>query len=83
MSLVGPRPQVRGRGRSSTTGRMHRRLSVRPGHDRPVAGLGPQRPLVEEAVRLDLYYVDNWSMLQDLAILARTFSAVVASRGAY
>ena len=36
-----------------------------------------------EAIRLDLYYVDNWSMVQDLAILTRTLGAVLASRGAY
>ena len=36
-----------------------------------------------EAIRLDLYYVDNWSMFQDLTILARTFSAVFGSHGAY
>ena len=34
-------------------------------------------------MRLDLYYVDNWSMVQDLLILARTVTAVLASRGAY
>lgn len=34
-------------------------------------------------MRLDLYYVDNWSMLQDLTILGRTVTAVLASRGAY
>jgi len=37
----------------------------------------------EDTVRLDLYYVDNWSMVQDLAILARTLRAVVGSDGAY
>jgi lipopolysaccharide/colanic/teichoic acid biosynthesis glycosyltransferase len=37
----------------------------------------------EDAVRLDLYYVDHWSMLQDLHILARTFGAVIRPRGAY
>ena len=36
----------------------------------------------EDSVRLDLYYVDNWSIVQDLAILARTMLAVVSSRGA-
>ena len=36
-----------------------------------------------DTVRLDLYYVDNWSMLQDLSILGRTISAVLGSRGAY
>ncbi|HEX6916503.1 MAG TPA: sugar transferase, partial [Phycicoccus sp.] len=37
----------------------------------------------DDAVRLDLYYVDNWSLVQDLAILAKTMSAVVSARGAY
>ena len=37
----------------------------------------------DESVRLDLYYVDNWSMVQDLTILARTAGAVMGSRGAY
>ena len=37
----------------------------------------------DEAIRLDLYYVDNWSMLQDLTILVRTLGAVFGSRGAY
>ncbi len=34
-------------------------------------------------MRLDLYYVDNWSMLQDLTIMARTLRAVFRSGGAY
>jgi lipopolysaccharide/colanic/teichoic acid biosynthesis glycosyltransferase len=38
---------------------------------------------LDEAVRLDLYYVDNWSMSQDLAILSKTLRAVVGSSGAY
>ena len=37
----------------------------------------------DEAIRLDLYYVDNWSMLQDLTILARTLGAVLGTKGAY
>jgi lipopolysaccharide/colanic/teichoic acid biosynthesis glycosyltransferase len=37
----------------------------------------------EEAVRLDLFYVDNWSMVQDLTILAKTVGAVLARNGAY
>ena len=37
----------------------------------------------EEARRLDLFYVDNWSMMQDLSILSRTVGAVFGSRGAY
>ena len=37
----------------------------------------------EETVRLDVYYVDNWSMLQDVVIIARTARAVFGSAGAY
>ena len=62
---------------------MSRRLHVRPGMTGlwQVSGRNDLTP--EEAIRLDLYYVDNWSMLQDLSLLGRTLSAVIASRGAY
>ena len=38
---------------------------------------------VEDAMRLDSYYVENWSMTADLVILWKTVRAVVASEGAY
>ena len=82
MSLVGPRPQLPPRSRS-TPARMDRRLRVRPGMTGLWQVSGRSRPHLEEAIRLDLYYVDNWSMLQDLAILARTLGAVVGADGAY
>ncbi len=37
----------------------------------------------EDAVRLDLYYVENWSLGLDLSILARTALAILSRRGAY
>jgi lipopolysaccharide/colanic/teichoic acid biosynthesis glycosyltransferase len=37
----------------------------------------------EESVRLDLRYVENWSLLLDLMILWKTASAVLRARGAY
>ncbi len=37
----------------------------------------------EESVRLDLYYVDNWSMTSDLVIMAKTLRAVIGKSGAY
>ncbi len=37
----------------------------------------------DESIRLDLYYVDNWSMIQDLGDPGRTVGAVFSSRGAY
>lgn len=82
MSLVGPRPSLPSEVAEYTED-VHRRLHVRPG----LTGLwqvsGRSDLSFEEAVRLDLYYVDNWSMLQDLSILTRTIGAVLNSRGAY
>jgi exopolysaccharide biosynthesis polyprenyl glycosylphosphotransferase len=82
MSLVGPRPplssEVDGYGDD-----MRRRLLVKPG----LTGLwqvsGRSDLSWEESVRLDLYYVENWSFALDLVIMARTVSAVLAGRGAY
>lgn len=82
MSLVGPRPPLP-REVALYSADMRRRLRVRPG----LTGLwqvsGRSDLSWEETVRLDLYYVENWSILQDLSILARTVGAVLASRGAY
>lgn len=82
MSLVGPRPPLPSEVAKydDDTGR---RMHVRPG----LTGLwqvsGRSDLSWEETVRLDLYYVDNWSMLQDLNILGKTLGAVFRSRGAY
>lgn len=82
MSLVGPRPQV-AREVALYDTHTSRRLSVRPGMTGLWQVSGRNNLSTSEAVRLDLYYVDNWSMLQDLAILYRTLGAVMSSRGAY
>ena len=37
----------------------------------------------EESMRIDLYYVENWSLLLDASILLRTVRAVLTGRGAY
>ena len=82
MSLVGPRPPL-----SSEVDRyavdVHRRLLVRPG----LTGLwqvsGRSGLSWDESVRLDLYYVDNWSMTSDLVIIAKTVRAVLGTSGAY
>ena len=82
MSLVGPRPALPSEVSRYDTD-VSRRLRVRPG----ITGLwqvsGRSDLSWEDTVRLDLYYVDNWSMLQDLTILARTLRAVFRSDGAY
>jgi exopolysaccharide biosynthesis polyprenyl glycosylphosphotransferase len=82
MSMVGPRPPLPHEvARYSTD--MSRRLRVRPGMTGLWQVSGRSDLSWDETVRLDLYYVDNWSMVQDLNILARTVSAVLSSRGAY
>ncbi|MEX0426822.1 sugar transferase [Nocardioides sp. DS6] len=82
MSLVGPRPQVPAEV-ALYDDVLHRRLRVRPGMTGLWQVSGRNDLSVEDSVRLDLYYVDNWSMLQDLSILGRTVGAVLGSRGAY
>ncbi|WP_107766558.1 sugar transferase [Nocardioides terrigena] len=82
MSLIGPRPPLPSEVEAYAD-HMHRRLRVRPGMTGLWQVSGRSNLSFDEAIRLDLYYVDNWSMLQDLSILARTFGAVFGSRGAY
>jgi exopolysaccharide biosynthesis polyprenyl glycosylphosphotransferase len=82
MSVVGPRPPLR-REVENYNGDVKRRLLVKPG----VSGLwqvsGRSDLSWEESVRLDLSYVDNWSMAGDLVIIAKTVKAVITSHGAY
>lgn len=82
MSLVGPRPPLPSEVEQYEQD-MLRRLNVLPGMTGLWQVSGRSDLSWEDTVRLDLYYVDNWSMVQDLLILARTVTAVLASRGAY
>jgi exopolysaccharide biosynthesis polyprenyl glycosylphosphotransferase len=82
MSLVGPRPPVPSEV-AQYGDDVRRRLLVKPG----LTGLwqvsGRSDLPWEECVRLDLRYVENWSVSLDLLILARTLVAVLRGRGAY
>ncbi|WP_193750356.1 sugar transferase [Curtobacterium luteum] len=82
MSLVGPRPALP-REVAVYEDFADRRLLVTPG----ITGLwqvsGRSDLDWAEGVRLDLHYVENWSFLHDLVILARTIPSVLRSRGAY
>jgi exopolysaccharide biosynthesis polyprenyl glycosylphosphotransferase len=82
MSVVGPRPPLR-REVESYDCDLVRRLLVKPG----VTGLwqvsGRSDLSWERSVRLDLSYVDNWSMIQDVLIIAKTLRAVFRRAGAY
>ena len=82
MSLVGPRPPLASEV-AVYEDQVHRRLRVKPG----LTGLwqvsGRSDLSWEESVRLDLRYVDNWSLTMDLLILWKTARAVLGSTGAY
>ena len=82
MSLVGPRPPLPGEVARYDT-QVSRRLLVKPG----LTGLwqisGRSDLPWEESVRLDLRYVENWSLALDLLILWKTGRAVLSRSGAY
>lgn len=82
MSLVGPRPPLPHEV-ARYDDAMRRRLRVRPGMTGLWQVSGRSELSWEDSIRLDLYYVDNWSMLQDMTILLRTGGAVVHAQGAY
>jgi exopolysaccharide biosynthesis polyprenyl glycosylphosphotransferase len=82
MSLVGPRPALPEEA-AAYGEHMRRRLAVKPG----ITGLwqvnGRSDLSWDEAVRLDVRYVENWSFALDLQILWKTWSAVIRGSGAY
>lgn len=82
MSLVGPRPPLPSEVEAYES-HVRRRLLVKPG----LTGLwqvsGRSNLSWQDSVRLDLYYVENWSLTGDLVILFRTFRAVFRGSGAY
>jgi lipopolysaccharide/colanic/teichoic acid biosynthesis glycosyltransferase len=82
MSLVGPRPALPNEVARYDIDPL-RRLVVKPG----VTGLwqvsGRSDLTWDQSVRLDLRYVDNWSLRLDAAILVRTVRAVLGHHGAY
>ena len=82
MSLVGPRPPLP-REVAQYGADVRRRLLVKPG----LTGLwqisGRSDLSWEESVRLDLHYVENWSLALDILIIWKTVFAVLRRRGAY
>jgi lipopolysaccharide/colanic/teichoic acid biosynthesis glycosyltransferase len=82
MSLVGPRPPLPSEVARYTV-EAQRRLLVRPG----MTGLwqisGRADLAWDDSIRLDLWYVENWSFSQDVVILVKTVRAVLGRRGAY
>jgi exopolysaccharide biosynthesis polyprenyl glycosylphosphotransferase len=82
MSLVGPRPPLPAEV-AKYPADMRRRLVVKPGMTGLWQVSGRSDLSWEESIRLDLRYVENWSLTMDLVILARTLTAVARVSGAY
>jgi exopolysaccharide biosynthesis polyprenyl glycosylphosphotransferase len=82
MSLVGPRPPVPGEV-GLYERRSRRRLSMRPGLTCTwqVSGRNDIKDF-DSWVKLDLDYIDNWSLVGDLVLLLRTIPAVLIGTGA-
>ena len=82
MSVVGPRPPLPTEVQTYDDHAM-KRLLVRPG----ITGLwqvsGRSNLSWEDSVRLDLFYVENWSMISDLLIAIKTVKAMLGASGAY
>ncbi len=82
MSLVGPRPPLQSE--VANYGRdMHRRFIVKPG----LTGLwqvsGRSDLSWDDSVRIDIHYVENWSLAFDFMIIYKTVGAIVRGAGAY
>lgn len=82
MSLVGPRPPIPHEAELYGDD-VRRRLLVKPGMTGLWQVSGRSNLSWEEAVRLDLYYIENWSVGMDAVLLWRTIAAVVRGHGAY
>ncbi|WP_341393948.1 sugar transferase [Arthrobacter sp. G119Y2] len=82
MSLVGPRPPLP-REVAQYGSRVHRRLYIKPGLTGMWQINGRSELDWKDGVRLDLYYVENWSLAGDLTILWRTVHMLRRPVGAY
>jgi exopolysaccharide biosynthesis polyprenyl glycosylphosphotransferase len=82
MSLVGPRPHVQ-QEVDQYDRDMRRRLAVKPGMTGLWQVSGRSDLSWEASVRIDVRYVDNWSLALDLVILSKTVRAVLNGAGAY
>ncbi len=82
MSLVGPRPPLPNE-TSEYTDYHWRRMEVPPGMTGLWQVSGRSALTFDEMVRLDLFYIENWTVAFDTALLFRTVPAVLFADGAY
>lgn len=82
MSLVGPRPPLPAEV-AKYTREQRKRLTIKPGITGPWQVSGRSDISFDEWVRLDVYYIQNWSLLLDITILLKTIVVVLSRKGAY
>lgn len=82
MSLVGPRPHIKEEVQEYKEWHKQR-LNVKPGITGMWQVSGRSDLPFDEMIKLDLYYIETWSVWTDFKIIMRTFSAIVSSNGAY
>lgn len=82
MSVVGPRPPLPAEV-TAYDGTVFRRLYIKPGITGPWQVGGRSDLSWEESVRLDLRYVENWSVLSDIVLMWRTAKVMIKPEGAY
>jgi exopolysaccharide biosynthesis polyprenyl glycosylphosphotransferase len=82
MSLVGPRPHIKEEVQSYKEWHKQR-LNIKPGITGPWQVSGRSDLPFDEMIKLDLYYIETWSLWQDFKIILRTFTAIISSNGAY
>ena len=82
MAVVGPRPQLADEV-AQLPEHLLRRLKVKPGITGPWQVGGRSSLSAEESARLDLSYVENWSLVGDAIIVLKTVKAVLTRNGAY
>lgn len=82
MSVVGPRPPLPSEV-TAYDGTVFRRLYIKPGITGPWQVGGRSDLSWDQSVRLDLRYVENWSVLSDLVLMWRTAKVMIRPEGAY
>lgn len=81
MSIVGPRPDIP-RHVETYTAFQRQRLAVRPGITGWAQVSGRNQLSWEERIKLDVEYIQSWSLLRDLEVIARTAAVVLSGKGA-
>lgn len=82
VSLVGPRT-IRDREAERYGSLLPKLLSVKPGLTGFWQVMGRQLTTYEERIKMDMFYIDHWSIWLDLLIIAKTFWKVIRAEGAY